>query len=138
MQCRYYFQYLIIMYAVFFHLNHWFLIKYFTLVVFSMLFVFRYIIFRFSIPYFYLKCDRLLWICVRYCFLGWCPVNVLYFYILCPVKCPVFLYFVSCKMSCIFMMACYDHWNIRISKVQRHEAIRAIKERNGSPVAAVN
>ena len=64
--------------------------------VFDFFIFFRYIIFWFPIPYFYLKCYRLLWIlCI--------------FLVLMSCKCPVFLYFVSCKMSCIFITACYDH-----------------------------
>ena len=31
------------------------------------------------------------------------------FWVLMSCKCPVFLYFVSCKVSCIFITACYDH-----------------------------
>ena len=40
----------------------------------------------------------------------------IFFYYKCPVKCPVFLFFVSCKMSCIFMTTCYDHCSGNITQ----------------------
>ena len=87
----------IIMFTAFFHLNHWFFIKYFMPFVFSMLFLCDTWFFEFRFRIFILNVILYYGFCVL--FLG-----------LMSCKCPVFLYFVSCKMSCIFMTACYDHW----------------------------